>query len=301
MASTFQFKVAPKQPLVTTTPREILTTHRSLDRLVRKCAGGLVGTRKVAFDLSHVRDIDPGAVLLMMYVAGLLGRQGWSLSAYADDGSPGTVAMKKLTRNLLHLRLTSSDRHLLPRAPGDYPLRQVKDRNSMVDELEDWAQTVRSDTKARADHVAVWEMQIGEVVTNSFQHGPSTAGGVSVPPVVMLCGGLRDNTVQLAALDTGRGIPQTIGVVADEQTKMRGDGALIKYACKMGVTAQTTPQNQGYGLPHLVSSVRANGGSLHILSQRGLVHLTPKTFRTRKLARTDRRLDGTLTIVSLCV
>jgi hypothetical protein len=301
----FEHTVAPKRPLLTDTPREMLATHRTLDRLIKKCGAQVPWEeqeRKVAVDLSYVTDIDPGAVLLMIYAGRQVGLRGRTLYVIADDDGPGANAMRKLNKNLQHLRLTTrEDRDAFPRDEGEYPLREVKDQDKMVEELEDWARTVKTDTNAKPEDVAVWEMQIGEVVTNSFQHGPRIIGPIKVAPVVMLCGGLINNRVQLAALDMGHGIPRVVERVADERVKSRGDGALIKHACKMGVTSKSTPQNQGYGLPHLLKSVKRNGGSLQIFSQRGLVHQTPRSFRTHPMAGTDRRLDGTLTIVSLCV
>jgi len=250
----------------------------------------------VAVDLSEASDIDPGAVLLMMYTGWILLRRGWSLYVTGSG-----EALRKVSKNLQHLRLTAKDRPLFERDPGDYPLRQVKDKNNMVSELEDWAETVKKDTHAKEEHVAVWSMQIGEVVTNSFQHGPDGQGPVPVPPNVLLCGGFRDNHVQLAALDTGRGIPASIKEVVADEVRQEGDAALIREACKLGVTSRSTRWNQGYGLPHLVDLVKENGGTVQIFSQRGLVHLRGQQLHKRNLEKSERRLNGTLTIVSLRV
>jgi hypothetical protein len=298
MSSKYVFTIRPKRALVTRTPAELLATHDSLHRLVQKC--GLHEPtpleHSVAIDLSEASDIDPGAVLLMMYTGWILLLRGWSL--YVTGSGKG---FRKVSRNIQHLRLTAKDRPLFERDPGDYPLRRVEHKDNMVSELENWAETVKKDTQAKEEQVAVWSMQIGEVVTNSFQHGPEDQNPSSMQPNVFLCGGLQENHVQLAALDTGRGIPASIREAVTEEVRQEGDAALIREACKLGITSRSTRWNQGYGLPHLVDLVKENGGTVQIFSHRGLVHLRGKKMHKRNLEKSERRLNGTLTIVSLRV
>jgi hypothetical protein len=286
--------VAPPKPLLTATPDDVLRTHDSLQRLVRKAKSAPPGGGEVAYDLSQCSEIDPGAVLLMMYAGAMLGAAGWS--AFATGDSP---AMRKLGKNLRHLRLSPEDRKTLQIDVGEYPLRTVAERTTMVAELEDWANTVRQGTGAKPEEVATWSMQISEVITNGFQHG---ATNLERPfPEMLLIGGSDGARVQLAALDRGAGIPRVIEKYVASAVANKGDGALIKEACRPGVTSRCSPQNQGYGLPHLVDSVKRNGGTLQIFSQRGFVRVMNSRLTSRNFNRSARRLDGTLTIISLNV
>ncbi len=294
----YAFTVRPTRPLLTGTPQEILATHDTLQRLIRKTTGkAVLGTTDVAFDLSKVPDIDPGAVLLMMHAGHSLSSQGWE--PYAIDTTGQSLAMRKVSKNLQHLRLSPSDRINFPSNEGEYPLRAVFDRSSMVTELVDWSSTVQVGTTVEPEQVAMWGVQISEVVTNSFQHAP-TPPKKQLPPIY-LAGGVRQGSVQLAALDRGRGIPKTIEEVASEAMRKRGHGALIRHACKRGVTSHSTRQNQGAGLPDLIESVTRNGGTLTIFSQGGFVHLERGKLSHKNLERSDRRIAGTFTIVSLLV
>jgi hypothetical protein len=297
MATGYSFTVTPPKPLLTTEPDLVLSTHDSLQRLLRKAKRAPNQGAHVAYDLSKCTDIDPGAVLLMMYAGQKLAENGWG--AYATGES---AAMRKLSKNLEHLRLLPENRATFVRDAGEYPLRSVDNRNTMVRELEEWALTVRQGTQAKPEDVAIWGMQISEVVTNGFQHGPTNLGHEL--PAILLAGGVNDaaNRVQLAALDFGSGIPRVIEGFVSEAVRLKGDGALIREACKKGVTSHCSRQNQGYGLPHLIESVKQNGGTLQIFSHRGFVHVTAngRTY-ARNYESSDRRLDGTLTIVSLRV
>lgn len=283
--------VAPRRPLITTTPKEALATHDSLSRLAIKVSP-LSNTRSrgiVAFDLTKVPDIDPGGLILIWYSAYNLNDLGWRLDVFGDSS-----AMRKLERNLMHMTLSPAGRRAFVCDKGEYPMRAVADKDKMVEEIELWSKSVREGTGIQEETAARWEQQISEVLTNGFQHGQTTKP-------ILLAGGVdeQNRRVSLAALDLGLGIPRVIEPHVDEKLRGGGDGGLIFEACKEGITSRCSRQNQGYGLPHLIDSVRDNGGTLQIFSQRGFVHVDNEGITPKNFEKSERRLKGTLTLITL--
>lgn len=287
-------------PLLTRTPEELLRTDGRLRRLYSMTKGDFGAARNVKFDLSECPEIDPGALLLLLYHGRQLKDKGWV--TYVSSGEFG--ASKDVVTNLDHWVASKEQRQAIPRAPGAYLLREIADRNAMVSELTEWSASVQAATSATAERCGLWQMQIGEVTANAFQHGGSLGRALKS----ILVNGKAypaTGTVQLAALDFGSGIPRVIERVT-RPVVCRGDGDLIAHACKRGVTSRCVPQNQGAGLDSLVRTVRATGGGIMILSNNGMVHVMPgrpQYVRNLRVPTGNRKqvLDGTLTIINLRV
>jgi len=287
--------VSPRR-LDTSSPDELIATHARLQRLVVKAKAGKP-PGSVNYDLSECESIDPGALLLMMYAGAKLGELGWD--AYATgEGTAHAIVL----HNLTHFNLSDEERKQFPKEVGEFPLRAVKDANHMVAELDDWASTVRQGAGANPEDVAEWQTQIAEVTTNAIQHGPTGLSPERQPmPPILLAGHADKQTrrVQLAVIDRGAGVPAVLRPKLPEHFKGEKDGRIIKEACRPGVTSRCSPQNQGAGLPTLVGMVKANGGTLQIFSHRGLVHVRNGKMYHRTHDKSDRRLEGTLTILTL--
>lgn len=286
--------------LQTRRPADLLKTYERLQRLHLSAAALPARNHRnnLKLEFSKCQSIDAGAILLIMYFVHTLNRMGWKTYA----GGQGE-AWQIIHTNLSHYLLPVAQRKsLVEKNPGAYLLREISRPNDMVKELEEWAESVVRGTKVNRSQLAMWQGQIAEVITNSFQHGPRLLPSHSLPPV-LIAGRSYAQYVQLAALDFGSGIPAVIRKALPERVLSLNDGRVISYACKSGVTSKCDRRNQGAGLPNLIDSTKANGGILQILSLNGLVHMSNKRIYTRDLSKLafegGQVLAGTLTIISL--
>jgi len=280
----------------------LISAHRKIQRLQRKALrrNGKVEAR---LDLQNCSDVDSGAMLLLIHSGVVLARRDISLVVMGP--SP---AFETVNRHLNHLRATKAQRSSIPAPPEDYLLRGVTRREDMVTEIESWAEGLQKAADADREEVALWQIQLAEVTTNSFQHGGGQGGG-RPPPTILVAGKatLSDGWVQIAALDLGSGIPKVIERALSGAVEGMHDGQKIAHACEPGVTSRCDRLNQGAGLAGLVRAVQNNGGRLQILSRNGLAHVSNGRMYPRKLpARASYPspavrpwLDGTLTIINL--
>ena len=182
-------------------------------------------------------------------------------------------------------------------------LRKIDSKDSMVREVAEWAALVQTQTKADEENLALWQFQISEVTTNSFQHGqrgnPDTyrilIAGKAIPEQKM---------VQLAVLDNGGTIPETIGETAARKKIASKDGNRIRFACGRGITSKSEPTNQGVGLSSLAETVKKKQGSLLIVSRNGLFSIENAFSRVRNFSEDSFPgpfLQGTPTVVNLRV
>lgn len=253
---------------------------------------------KAVYQLDKCKEIDAGAILLLMHAGAQLAKSNWQAFVSGSGEAINLVA-----RHLEHYLREPSDRGDCERNEGDYLLRSIAEPELMVEEIAEWARSVQQETNADREDVALWEFQISEVATNGFQHGLGSQP--DSPPMLVAGKAAHDGTtVQLAALDFGRSIPATIGPVADDAAIPSDDGKRIRFACKKGITSRAFPVNQGAGLHNLVETVKKNGGKLIILSGNGLFHVSGGRCYSRNLASsgaTGPVLEGTLTVVNLRV
>lgn len=282
-------KVTCTEPLLSDSADSLLRSCKKLLSLYQRAAAN-DDAGDATFELT-CDSIDPGAVLLLMNVAFRTGRLGWRVQAYGAGHAWDDL--------LLHINhyLTPKEERTSLDDEGNYLLRDLETRGEMVVELDEWSRTVQRDSSASDEDVAIWQFQISEVATNSFQHAQSSDA--------MLIAGKVDQkqqTVQLAALDFGATIPATICKHRDCPQGDGLDGTKVRFACRQGVTAKTERTNQGAGLHNLVETVKKNGGTMRVLSGNGLFHIQNGRRCSRNLApfsNTCPVLDGTLVSVNL--
>jgi len=256
--------------------------------------------KKGLLSFTSCEDIDAVTLLLIMYLNHQMARRGWQLFLIGD---PGSRPWRKIYRNLGNMK--RQDKITKPE-PGEFLLREVSSPQEMVKVISEWADCVRADTSASDEQAALWEMKIGEIVTNSFQHGlgPGRPGELFRHRSIYIAGQAscisdpKPHMAHLAAMDFGRTIPATLeNKLAEGLT----DGELIQEACQRGVTARSVIDNQGAGLADLVDLVKANNGSLQILSRNGLAHISHRHPYSRNLQRDTKApfLEGSLTSIRL--
>jgi len=185
----------------------------------------------------------------------------------------------------------------------------------MVETLEKWAEGLRKDANATEQEAALWQFQIAEVVTNSFQHGRLPGADMQAPLVAGQCD-REEGTVRLAVLDFGMTIPTRIEASTrfsrdatefpqgdEDSIYGKDDGDLIRFACQNGITSKSVSENQGRGLFSLVEEVKRNRGSVQIASRNGLVQFSEHAPEARQLSskntRIHEQLSGTLINVTL--
>ncbi len=282
-------------PLATDTPARLLKTARFFRDLVRR-AKNEGGTGNILTSLTECERVDPGGILLLKHAAMELQAMGWL--HYIQGFALGDTVYSVVKENLSHYLLPATQRKNMPQKEGDYLLRGIKSRGDMVEELGEWASSVQKGTGAEPREVSIWETQIGEVTTNSFQHGKAGTGHI------LIAGQANKKTgvVQLAALDLGIGIPKLIRDVV-RPPGIDGDGDLIAHAFRKGVTSQCEPANQGAGLTSLARSVQQNKrGDLSVLSNNGFYRVTKMRKHAKNLdppKGAEYVLRGTLTVINL--
>ncbi len=284
------------QPLRTHTPEALLASHSKIHELCKKTRQR-PGSNQTMLDLQQCGEIDSGAMLLLMHSGMQIFRMGGALTVAGP--SP---AFETVNRHLLHLRATRQERATIPAEAADYLLRGVGSREEMVAEIDSWALKLREAANADPEEVALWQVELAEVTTNSFQHGPRLLGRRAFSTILVAGKAYPAiGAVQIAALDFGSGIPRVIEHALGTEVQRMHDGQKIAYACRPGVTSRCDRFNQGAGLASLVDTVKKNRGSLQILSQNGLAHVSNQRMYARRLAPRgdDVWLNGTLTIINL--
>lgn len=246
----------------------------------------------IRYDVSRCPKIDPGAVLLFCYADEL------ARGKLVEILGQGEV-IEELGDHFSHYQHGAKHAQTGTQK-GLYFLRCINDEATMLRELQVWAESVREGTGASEEQVAHWQMQIGEVTTNAFQHGP--VHKMSGNTGSRVAGKASGNSVQLAALDFGSTIPRVISALASQHAITGGDGNLIEFACRKGITSRSVKQNQGAGLYSLVQAVNESNGILQILSRNGLAcFCNGKEFKRDLSPRENGSpvMEGTLTIINL--
>lgn len=280
------------EPLITTRASEL---QISLDHIMKP----LVETdfKSICYDLKDCESVDPGAVLLLCYAYELSQLRGKQIRISGQG-----ELIEELREHFTHYQVRDPAQRTSSNRTGLYPLRGIESKDSMLTELQAWAESVQQGTSATPEQVALWQMQIAEVTTNAFQHGP-VHKTQSPGPTCIVAGKAVGTVVQLAALDFGSTIPLVIEKVARAKQIPMHDGELIRFACQKGVTSRSVKQNQGAGLHSLRQTVTASPtGILQILSRNGLAYFSNGQEFVRNLeARADgsASMDGTLTIINL--
>lgn len=151
--------------LLTTCPDSLVQSVQLVNGLVRR-ARTHEHKGSAIYELNRCREVDAGAILLLMHGGYRLARQGWQ-ACVAGQGE----AMDLIARHLEHYLRAKGDRSDCPREEGDYLLREIRTPAEMVEEISEWADSVQQETTASGEQVALWKFQISEVTTNGFQHG----------------------------------------------------------------------------------------------------------------------------------
>jgi anti-sigma regulatory factor (Ser/Thr protein kinase) len=290
-----------RPPLRTSTPKELLKTHAKFGKLVKQAVAQPGQTGNAHFDLHQCEDVDPGAVLLLIHAAQNLADYGWQpiLSGPTNFG-----AAKTIRRHIEYLWMPREERNSISIDIGDYPLRAVRSRNEMVQELELWAQCVAQATGATEATTAFWQTCVGEIATNTIQHGMPPAETEMVSNGLLLAGAADpvSGNVQLAVLDRGRGIPNVLRPKLPKKYQRLSDGYIIRESCRKGVTSRCVKSNQGFGLFKLVESMIATRGDLQILSNNGIAFTSkgePLQYGNFKPVNINTPVfSGTLTVLN---
>ena len=277
-------------------PDTLLHTHHKLQNAVSKIENS-VSSGAVLLDLSKCEEIDPGGLLLVMYAFVQIWRRENLSLWYRSDDEVNTY----LVENLQNYWDERSKRTSEP--SDEFLLRQIKSREEMVQDLVQYADGLREASYGSDREVAIWETQVGELTTNGFQHGAALEDNPEeCQPVTTMVAGkaYAESRVEMGVLDFGAGIPRIIERVA-QGISTDADGKLIVHALKKGVTSRTVPENQGAGLPGVVSAVKENDGCLMLLSGNGLAYVKDRRTNSRKLNGTAAEpiLNGTLAIITL--
>ena len=278
------------QPLLTATPYNLCQTINKFDEMLTLIDGKAekgTGTYVISTE-----QIDSGAILLYLYFAFRIHRQGW-VCKFGGTGD----ALNDLANHIGHWAVPKQDRKELDCKKCDFLMRDITDRDQMVSEIEEWATHVKKATTAGDAQLALWKCQVGEVSTNSFQHGKAS--------LMFLAGrSTSQGEISLAVLDFGETIPKTIRRHPDcpGSADKDNDSACIEFACKKGITSKSVPENQGSGLHGLIETAKKTGGSVQILSGSGVFHISESVKQTQDLSNESldgRILDGTLVTMNL--
>ncbi len=284
--------------LLSDEPDALLRTHRKLQLAILRLRKN-VDKGNALIDFRNCEEIDPGGLLLTMYAVFPLLRDNQLSLWYRSRGAVRAY----LLENIDHYRQRRSA-HSNNRS-DDFLLRRIKTREAMVNDLNQYASSLRQASLISSREVAIWETQVGELTTNGFQHGNALRDDPQERDLVMnLVAGKayeEKGRVEMGVLDFGAGIPRVIERVAPDTVRAKGDGQLIAYALRKGITSRTVIENQGAGLHGIVDAVKENGGRLLLFSGGGLVCVKNGRVSSRKI--NDRcnqpTLEGTLAIIIL--
>ena len=278
-------------------PDTLLRTHKKLQDAVAKILNK-ASNGQVLLDLADCEEIDPGGLLLTMYAFDQISRRKDLSLWYRSRG----VVRAYILENLDHFW---EERPRRGAAKADeFLLRHIENREAMVEDLSEYADGLRKASYSSEREVAIWETQVGELATNSFQHGTALDEDpqISRPAMNMVAGKAYEDrsTVEMGVLDFGASIPRVIERVVTDGFEP-GDGRLIAHALKRGVTSKTVPENQGAGLFGIVKAVKDNGGRLLLLSGNGLACVRNDRISCRNLKPIGEQttLHGTLAIIIL--
>lgn len=283
----------PKR-MTTRARKDLLKTIASVDKLIQKAVDS--EQENICYKINPGNQMDVGGILLMCYIAHVLTGHG-KIAYVRGTGEAADLVLE----NVIHARMPPELRKKMQTKAGNFLARYIKNSSQMIEELGQWANSVREGIGASDEEVALWQTHISEVSTNTFQHGPSVKK--KFIPTLLVAGQAfkEEGIVLLATLDFGSGIPRVIEKVSTP-TINDGDGDLIAHACKQGITSRCVPQNQGAGLHTLVKMVQENEkGQVNILSHNGLVSVSSARQKVKNIPRqsTTPLLDGTLTVITI--
>jgi hypothetical protein len=152
-----------------------------------------------------------------------------------------------------------------------------------VDSLLDFLQTLQPFAPGLKPSM---RMSLLELVQNFAEHSDSKSGAWAA-------GYRYRNRITLCVLDLGKGIPQSLRSV--KKYRRYGDPHLIELATEEGVSSEAT--NRGHGLNVIRRFVRANGGTMTIISGGGRVRFRPDRRPMRD--RIAGKFPGTAVFLSL--
>ena len=188
-------------------PDTLLRTHGKLQHAVKNVRNS-ASNCAVLLDLSNCEEIDTGGLLLTMYAFAQIGHRDDLKLWYRSHGAVRAT----LVENLSHFWEARSRREAGP--SDEFLLRQIKTREEMVMDLNQYADSLRKASYSSDKEVAIWETQVGELTTNGFQHGTALSDDPenTTPVMNMVAGKAYEDKrrVEMGVLDFGAGIPRVI-------------------------------------------------------------------------------------------
>ncbi len=236
-------------------------------------------------DLRKVRFADPPALVLLHHFA----RESNGLGIYLPEVGPA----KDYISDNLRMREAGAS----VRSPNRYPLRYVASERHMVVELGKWREMLLNSGALGEERARQFSSNMSEVLINSFAHGGqrnvrSIVAGQTFPK--------KAHSV-LAAVDSGQGIPTSLRR-SGRYPGERSDEEWILLALQRGVTSKSRETNRGFGLYLLQDMVRKNGGSMILVSGRGVVSITDGCEpKAEALGRSYPGFRGTFLILDIRV
>ena len=146
--------------IVTTDPEETLAAHRRFLSAIH-AAALTPGITEVAYDLDACLQIDPGGILLLFHAGQIATPLGLRVFIWRSRPS---AAYEVVAENIDHLVESLGGKKAKGvRQDRKYLLRSIPDKSTMVEEIENWATTLKGMANADPEDVARWQMQIAEV------------------------------------------------------------------------------------------------------------------------------------------
>ncbi|MCU9578736.1 hypothetical protein OE311_26375, partial [Bacillus cereus] len=145
--------------------------------------------------------------------------------------------------------------------PTTLPLELISYNSSsfwIIDKFIPWlARQVGVNTHS----LSQFEVCVGEIFNNINDHSSEHIGCIYAQHYPNL------KQIKIAISDFGVGIPFSI----QQKYPFLNDAQALTEAIKEGVSIQSSPGNRGAGLTNIITAVSANGGSVHIHSNAGII------------------------------
>lgn len=234
-----------------------LSSPTSIDSLVKASKGWYDG-QTVVLDMRKVKTIWPGTAVYFAAALNYLRRE--KRIQFVADG----INRKRRDTQLVDPRSIGT----LQR--DTYPTNRVweyQDENEAHQITDRFMKTLTDLVVCESGVIDTLNWCIYEVLDNVFQHSQASSG------FVMMQVHTERRLCVVAVADSGRGIHRAMASAAEnspvDPERLRTADAAIAHALEQGITSKGK-LNQGNGLHGLRSAVEINGGTLSVLSGRGL-------------------------------
>ena len=252
----------------------------------------------VTIDLTQCHTANYQAISLLTIYAWRLKAQGCKVTFLENEKSTGASSMWRAmgARGAFSVLFNKGQQFKGHHFKPLFAVREINDFKTVIESAQAYTKGFNVEYEGTLRYV------LSELLYNTMEHGPCYMknGVMQIPSLVQFTWYQQRNEIQFIIADLGMGIKKHIeqafpGQESDEEAIM-----LALRSKVSGTFGKNDPyrnkNNAGMGLYISSNIIRRLNADMHIISNNGLVHISPRDMTQRSLANA---WPGTLVLVSL--